>query len=73
MSARIEMLNMVRDYSITLAVGSYAISASLILNNMFHFLENHNWVIGASLGVATYFTNLYFKIKNNGKKDPDDD
>ena len=42
----------------------YAVSIFLVLSDLMHWLNQNAAACGVFLGVATYFTNLYFQRKN---------
>ena len=44
---------------------TYAASGGLVIGDYMQYLNNNAGAFGVGLGVATYFTNLHFKIKNS--------
>lgn len=46
---------------------SYFISGSLVVGDWLTFIDHHSWVVGAALGLLTWITNVYFKIKSRNQ------
>ncbi|MGZ5025704.1 MAG: hypothetical protein ACXWE9_00915 [Methylobacter sp.] len=43
---------------------SYLISGYLVVGDWLTFIDHHTWIVGAALGLLTWITNVYFKIKS---------
>jgi len=42
---------------------SYFISGYLVVGDWLTFIDHHTWVVGAALGLLTWITNVYFRLK----------
>lgn len=47
---------------------SYVISGSLVVGDWLTFIDHHSWIVGAVLGLLTWITNIYFKVKAHNAK-----
>jgi hypothetical protein len=43
---------------------NYLISSYLVIGDWLTFIDHHTWIVGAALGLLTWITNVYFRIKD---------
>jgi len=47
---------------------AYFISGYFLIGDWLAFIDRHTWVVGAALGLLTWITNVYFRLKGRSAK-----